>query len=275
VDYLLPANSLPSHHFFFLMCKEMENPFLFVALIKQALSVYLLPFSGCDVSTNLRIIYKNFYGQLLDKLHSTIISADESLHLSDLTFIYNCVFSKHLTSLENLVGEGTAFINLSLFDQNNSIILSSADYVHLKLSQPIDLSKHVSVAELSMNEAFAWKGFKIGVYIHTQTALQLKPLFERIKISFEQTSIDYALESYYRAPKWDSFSSLIIDNQLATIIATIPTLLKEGFNNQNPLIQNLVIYSELSLSILANQIHEVVTNQRFGFLNSNPRIVLL
>lgn len=66
VDYLLPANLNPTYHSFFLLCKEVENPYLFVLLLREALSLFLLPFTGSDVATNLRIFCQKFYSQKIE-----------------------------------------------------------------------------------------------------------------------------------------------------------------------------------------------------------------
>jgi hypothetical protein len=62
-EFLLPSGNAPSHHSFFLLCKELENPYLFVLLLRQAISLFLKPFTGTEVASCLRDFYRQFYSQ--------------------------------------------------------------------------------------------------------------------------------------------------------------------------------------------------------------------
>lgn len=164
---------------------------------------------------------------------------------------------------------------MTLFDQDNKILLSSNDFLDLKITKHIDFGREfIPKVERSIENAVAWKGFKFGVSVYTQGALQIDPLFDRIKFSFDHTSLDYALESYYREAKWHSLNILLQNadkhitfensHKLAFVLPTIPKLLKEGSDSANPLVQNLTIQSQLPLGTILREIHEILTLERLG-----------
>ena len=65
VDFLLPVGptNKPVHQSWFLLCHEMENLYLYVLLVRQALLLFLRPLSSPEVAANLRQFYKTVCNQ--------------------------------------------------------------------------------------------------------------------------------------------------------------------------------------------------------------------
>jgi hypothetical protein len=184
-----------------------------------------------------------------------------------MSFIYNSIPSRHLTALESSFGQGMASVILTIFDHENTIMFPSKEHVQLKITKQIDLKEFMPHVEHDKEIAMKWKGFKIGFAIHGQGALRTDAIVRKVKFSFDHTSVDYALESYYREASWHSYSSYLQSQQrnlaiesetaLAPVI-TIPQLLKQGVMEENPLVQNVSINSEFTLNTIAGGIKEVI-----------------
>jgi hypothetical protein len=150
------------------------------------------------------------------------------------------------------------------------VCLPSVECSPLTLNTEIDFEKSTQ-PQFTTNDAKAhsWNGFKVSMSIWNHGLLHIEPLIDKIRGSFNNTGLDYAVESYYRNARLNVDQSF--DNGAFTKLRTLTRVLRSGLDGVNPLIQSLSLSSELYLSILLRGIQGVLNREGLeaSFLRSN------
>ncbi|KAJ3275156.1 hypothetical protein HDV01_001295 [Terramyces sp. JEL0728] len=297
LDFIMPCNVEP-YYFSYLLVKELENPHLFIVLLRQAMLLFLQQMSGNDLCTLLKDYYKSKFGQ--DIIDEPTKNTSNELHIGDMSFIYNCVSSRRLNALETAVGEGIISITLTPFDRNNSILFPSAAPLTLWNNKDVVLDNKSFYAKhtLDEHESRQWEGYKIGVTLWKKGPINLKALVEKIDLTFQHTLVDYTVESYYRSTAWHTLPNKNrlpelppVDKsksknglkgkpaqEFLQVTSTLPQILEKGASILNPVIQSIKISSKLPVDTIACGIRGTLSDeelQAYFFNNTEGSLILI
>nr|KAJ3422288.1 KICSTOR complex protein szt2 [Polyrhizophydium stewartii] len=203
VEFIMPVakNTDPTRTVYYRLPIELENPHLFLLMLRQMLLSFLRPFSGGDVVATLLKHYKRFFRQLVED--QCVRGTVNEIHACDFAFLYNCFnTSRTPTQLEASVGSGLAAVCLTPISPDGKIMFPSRGAAGLQNTKHIDLDNFVpSVAE-SDTAAMVYMGYKVAVQIWCMGSLNVDALVARISRAFRTTAGDYAVESYFRSTNW-------------------------------------------------------------------------
>ncbi|KAL5039193.1 hypothetical protein RTP6_006390 [Batrachochytrium dendrobatidis] len=202
VEFIMPIakNVDPVCTKYYQLPVELENPHLFMLLLRQSLLTFLHPFNGSDVAGLLVQHYSNFFRQSVSDQYTR--NAVNEFHIGDFSFLYNSVPSRINTTLEALVGDGIAAVCLTPISPDGHIMYPTHDVSTLQSSKHIDLDNFLASVPDTEELAMCWLGFKIVVQIWTQGSINVQALMDKIGKQFTTTSNDYAIESYFRSTDW-------------------------------------------------------------------------
>ncbi|KAI8902954.1 hypothetical protein BC833DRAFT_4336 [Globomyces pollinis-pini] len=297
LDFVIPIEKgvQPIHQSTYLLVKELENPHLFIVLLRQALLLFLQPLVSNDIRPLLSKYYQDEYNQTVS-FESQKHSINE-LQIGDLSFVYNCVPSRYISPNESAIGYGLASVILTPMDRENNILFPSTASPTLWNNRDVVLDNETFFAKHSTNskESQSWDGYKIALSIWSNKGqIHLDALIEKIYSAFQHTLIDYTIESYYRSSEWHLLSSrnCLPDLKKETdiqctskevplfykVMEKLPTVLKYGAERSNPVIQSITIDSSLPLNTISCGIRSVLSDedlQAYFFVTSGDQIHLL
>ncbi|KAH6584712.1 hypothetical protein BASA60_000852 [Batrachochytrium salamandrivorans] len=202
IEFVMPISKDidPARTIYYQLPIELENPHLFMLLLRQGLLTFLHPFNGPDVSSLLIRHYERFFRQSVLDQHTK--NAVNEIHVDDFSFIYNSVPSRLTTSLEMLIGDGIAAVCLTPISPDGNIMYPTHGVTKLQSTLHIDLDNFLPSIPETEELAMCWLGFKIAVQIWTRGSINVEALVNQISKQFKATSGDYAVESYFRSTDW-------------------------------------------------------------------------
>jgi hypothetical protein len=265
----------PSFHTTYLLVPELENIHLYIVLLRQFLTLFTSPMVSAELPYILNEFYESKYHKKCPDLGRQKSSKNE-LHLGDLVFMYNCVPSRHLTELEISVGLGLVTIIITPIDNDNQILFPSTASAVLWNNQNVVLDDNSFCVKKSIDdeEVKNWNGFKVAVTMWVKGIVNLNPLSEKITSAFQNTLIDYTIESYFRSSNYSVLSQNrlpelsktnlceereIISPEIINSIKTLPLIFNTGGARENPVIQHISIESSLPLDTIARQTRRILT----------------
>ncbi|KAH9267881.1 hypothetical protein BASA83_009706 [Batrachochytrium salamandrivorans] len=139
IEFVMPISKDidPARTIYYQLPIELENPHLFMLLLRQGLLTFLHPFNGPDVSSLLIRHYERFFRQSVLDQHTK--NAVNEIHVDDFSFIYNSVPSRLTTSLEMLIGDGIAAVCLTPISPDGNIMYPTHGVTKLQTTLHIDL----------------------------------------------------------------------------------------------------------------------------------------
>ena len=277
IEFLIPPDKLPTYQTTYLLVKELENPHLFLVLLRQAFLLFLSPYSGSQIDSFLAgYCLKRFGKSVKVEKEPGVVNI---LNVGDLAFLYNFVARKRLTILESKVGEGLATVILTPFDGENNILFPSTAHASLGSTRDIILEDDRFQIQQTADEVVAndWSGYKVAVTMWTHGSLHLESLLDRIALAFKFTLVDYGVESYFRSSKWYMIgkklpmlppsnqstmtnSTNISLNNAKVVLSLLPEILRTGAERMNPVIQSFTVSSKLPLDTIAIGIRGILTD---------------
>jgi hypothetical protein len=296
LEFVMPVgpNKSPSSHTTYLLVPELENPHLYIVLLRQAFMLFLKPLFGSDLYGLLGEFYQQYYGQNISVVREK--HPHNELQIGDLSFYYNSVPSRYTTLLESSIGFGLASICLTPMDRSNTILFPSVASSTLWNNHNVVLDEHCYKVKATqdLEEVLQWSGFKIAVSLWCKGGINLEPLLERIDSAFQHTLVDYTIESYYRSSKWHSLSSKkkLPDlpshteqfepgnhqPEFLNVLQTLPAILETGSERKNPVVQSIRINNKLPLDSIVTGIRSIFSDeeiQAYFFSNSSDGLCLM
>jgi hypothetical protein len=296
LEFIMPIgqDKFPTSHTTYLLVPELENPHLYIVLLRQAFMLFLKPMFGSDLYGLLSEFYQHHYGQNIATMRERY--PHNELQIGDLSFYYNSVPSRYTTLLESSIGFGLVSVCLTPMDRSNTILFPSVASSTLWNNHNVVLDEHCYKVRATQNqeEVHGWGGFKIAVSLWCKGGVNLNPLLERIDSAFQHTLVDYTIESYYRSSKWHSLSTkkrlpdLPIPGEqfepgypqpdFLNVLQTLPAILETGSERKNPVVQSIRINNKLPLDSIVTGIRSIFSDdeiQAYFFCHSQDRLCLM
>jgi hypothetical protein len=201
-----------------------------------------------------------------------------------------------MSELEASVGLGLVAICVTPFDEQNQILFPSRASSTLWNNQNVILDENSFVVKRSFNhkEVEEWNGFKLAVTMWSKGSVNLTPLAEHINSAFQNTLIDYTIESYFRSSSWSSLTNLnrlpelskksssaqkeVHCHQINNSLAIFPWIFETGSSRENPVIQNISIESNLPLDVIARETRHILHTdeiQAYFFSKQGENYILI
>ena len=279
LNFIFPSyrKSGPSKTAYYLLPIELENPFLFLLLLRQVFLTFTHPLTGPDVVSGLLSHYEAFFGHAIND-HFTIKTNNE-MHVGYFSFLYNAVPTRHATSLEVATGNGIASIAIVLIDGQGEVMFPTKGAIPIQNKVHINLDNFEPSERVgNLSETENWEGYKVCVQIWTQGTLNLDALLTKIDSIIHQTSSDYAVESYFRSTNWMSvpLNDALLNNfnnsdqpietgenefnteAFSKPLDILPKILSYSFQKGNPVVQAFQVSTELPLDTVTAGMFEVL-----------------
>ena len=294
ISFIIPTNVTPTSDLMYLLVNELENIHLFILLLRQEFLLFLKPVLTDHIGLGvLNEYFKANYDSncgYVEKLKN----GPNELGLGDLTFVYSAIKNNHMSDLDLQIGPALLGISIVPFDSSNKIILNTQapDLLENSYEVRLDVDYTIKVAE-NTEQAIQWKGYKVGIRIWSRGSPNVNPLQERILAAFQNTLVDYTIESYYRSSNFKDiarFKSNVagdepqpsqkgvpLPEKISTAIQKLPEILKAGAERLNPVIQHVSVATDSDISMILQGINDHIFSkqeQAYFFRSINGHVYL-